>query len=346
MVAVNLANELARRGHQVELVVMENEGELRSRLEARIEVVNLRQTRFRSLLGPLCAYLRSARPHALIAFMWPLTVLAVVAGLLSLGKTRVIVTEHCNLAFERQRNGLARATLALSVHLVFPWASAIVAVSHGVARELSSLGRLPLERIRVIHNPVAATQSPSPQVCPPSPWRDAPQRLLAVGSLKEEKDYFTLLAALSVLRRTHPAVQLLILGEGRERARLEKEIERLNLGDCVEMPGFRENLTDYYAHADLLVLSSLSEGFGNVLVEALEQGTPVVSTDCPYGPTEILDGGRYGRLVPVGSPQALSEAIAATLAEPPEPLRMRSRAGQFSIAKAADGYEQLVLGAI
>jgi PAS domain S-box-containing protein len=124
------------------------------------------------------------------------------------------------------------------------------------------------------------------------------------------------------------------------------EVDKVvKIADDVDVPGFVPNPLAYMARAAVFVLSSTWEGFGNVLVEALACGCPVVSTDCPSGPAEVLDHGRYGRLVPVGDEAAMAEAILATLDAPPDPVLLRARARMFSVDQALDRYLGLLLGA-
>jgi len=161
--------------------------------------------------------------------------------------------------------------------------------------------------------------------------------VLSVGTLKRAKDYPTLLRAFAALPRSLHA-KLTILGEGGLRSQLEAQVAELGLEGRVAMPGFVLDPYPWFRTADLLVLSSESEGFGNVLVEALECGVPVVSTNCPGGPREILEGGRHGRLVPVGDSQALADAMAATLTAPVDRERLIARARDFSAERIAEQY--------
>ena len=108
------------------------------------------------------------------------------------------------------------------------------------------------------------------------------------------------------------------------------------------LPGFKSNPFAFMARAAVFVLSSRYEGFGNVLVEALACGCPVVSTDCPGGPREILEGGRFGELVPVGDESAMAEAILRTLDCPPDPERLIARARVFSVAAAVSAYVRVL----
>jgi len=163
-----------------------------------------------------------------------------------------------------------------------------------------------------------------------------------VGGLKREKDFPLLLHAFSRLRNKVDA-RLLILGEGDERSALEALIRELGLQEPVFLPGFVPDTVPFHAHADLFVLSSSNEGFGNVIVEALEQGTPVVSTDCLSGPAEILEGGRYGTLVPVGDVEALAKAMEDALTHPHDTEALKRRAQDFDVGRIADQYLDLLL---
>src|SRR5690606_26732556 len=136
---------------------------------------------------------------------------------------------------------------------------------------------------------------------------------------------------------------LCILGEGEERPRLQALVDALGLDGRLLLPGYQSDPAPWYAHADLFVLSSDHEGFGNVIVEALEQGVPVVSTDCPSGPREILEGGKYGTLVPVGDAAALASAIDDALSREHNHDALKRRAQDFSVDKAADAYLDLLL---
>jgi glycosyltransferase involved in cell wall biosynthesis len=152
-----------------------------------------------------------------------------------------------------------------------------------------------------------------------------------------------MLRAFAHLRAEHD-IRLVILGEGRERPSLETLIGELGVAKDVRLLGFQKNPYSYMAHAAAFVLSSAWEGLPNVLIEALACGCPIVSTDCPSGPSELLDQGRYGRLVPVGNPVALAEGILATLDAPRNADRLRKRAAMFSLETVAEEYLQVLIG--
>jgi glycosyltransferase involved in cell wall biosynthesis len=206
----------------------------------------------------------------------------------------------------------------------YPRADGIAAVSAGVADDLAGVLGLPRHRVQVINNPVIVPELSTMMEQPcEHPWfvGDHPPVLLAVGRLSPQKDFECLLRAFATVRAETDA-RLMILGEGPERARLESLVTELGLTGDVELPGWVGNPYPYMARSDLFVLSSRWEGLPTVLIEALFCGLRIVATDCPSGPQEILDGGRYGALVPVGDHAALAAAIIASLRdEGPAPTR-------------------------
>lgn len=348
-VAVNLANAFVESGIAVDLVMLSERGDFLSLLDRRVRMVDLGALRVRGAILPLKKYLRETRPDALLACMWPLTVAAVIARAFAGTKTRVVLSEHTNWsAAMRSMSRFQKFMLKISIRWLFPLADSVVAVSRGAADDLARLGGLESERINVIYNPLVPSAvrpvcADELAVLEPAGWWNAEcRRVLAVGNLLEVKDYPTLLHAFANLLKRMPA-RLMILGEGQCRNELEQLAIQLGIDDYVEMPGFVKDPSPYFSHADLHVLSSKIEGFGNVIVEALAAGTPVVSTDCRSGPSEILDNGRFGKLVPVGDAVALAEAMLLALSEPRNSAILRSRAREFSIEVGADGYLELLM---
>lgn len=341
-----MANEFASRGFEVDMVLMAAFGELAPLLDSRIRVVDLGVKRLRSVLMPLIRYLRGERPSSLLACMWPLTVIAAAATAFSRAKTRVVVAEHTTWSASRERGGwLRQRVMSATMCLGYRATDGVVAVSNGAADDLARIAGFPRKRISMIHNPiVGAISSGNPEIVSDvREWSEGGHRkLIAVGSFKKVKDYPTLLMAFAVLVGDVDA-RLLILGEGEEREAIERLVEDLGIAGKVFLPGFVTDTAAYYRLADLHVLSSTAEGFGNVIVEALEHGVPVVSTDCPSGPREILCHGRIGTLVPVGDHVALASAMLDSLRSAHDGAALRERSGDFSVAKAADSYLDLLV---
>jgi glycosyltransferase involved in cell wall biosynthesis len=166
-------------------------------------------------------------------------------------------------------------------------------------------------------------------------------RIVAMGRLVDQKDFHTLIRAFNELAEDLPRTMLDIYGEGPQRAALEKLIDDSRYSGRIHLMGYTPNPLKALSEADLFVLSSKHEGFGNVIVEALGCGVPVVSTDCPHGPAEILENGTFGSLVPVGDPIGLAEAIRSELARRRDPALLWLRSRQFSVEAGAAAYKQL-----
>ncbi len=339
---VQMAALWVQRGFDVEFVLFRRKGELIDQLPAAASLVALDASRVRSAFLPLARYLRARRPQALLAAMWPLTVLAPLAARTAGFPGRVAISEHSPLAHAYAGRGrVHQAVLRGSTRLAYPLADARIGVSGGVADGLAALSGLPRSGFRVVHNPAAGTRAPTGALRRPPSLGESARVVLAVGTLKKVKRHDLLLQAFA--RIAEPGLVLCILGEGDERARLEALVRELGLQDRVSMPGYVADPSTWYAHADLFVLASDYEGFGNVIVEAMDHGVPIVSTDCPVGPREILEGGRYGTLTPVGDPEALAVAMRAALQRTHDRAAIKARARDFSVEKIADQYLDLLL---
>jgi glycosyltransferase involved in cell wall biosynthesis len=315
-VAMNLCRGISERGHLVDLVLAEATGPYLAEIPESVHLVDLRARRILLSLPALVRYLREEKPAALLSFLHYANIVALWARRLARCPKRVVVTEHNTLSSSVENAlGLALRLMPQLTRLFYPWADAVVAVSQGVADDLAQRTGISRKRIQVIYNPVVTPQlREKARTRAEHPWfRDANQPVIvAVGRLTAQKDFSTLIRAFACVRRTR-AVRLLILGEGEERPQLEALVKQLCLDQDVSLPGFVPNPYPYMAQASLFILSSRWEGLPTVLVEALYCGTPIVSTDCPSGPREILRGGQYGRLVPVADVASLARAIEIIL---------------------------------
>ena len=342
---IELSRALCRGGDSIIFVLMRDGGELRGEAAAVGEVAVLGADKIRHVVAPLRAWLGDVRPDAVIANIWPLTSMATVARLGAAHRPRLILVDHNPLSLQYGGRGVRhRLALRASLAASYRFADARVAVSAGVAGDLATLSGIPRSRFEVIHNPVVA-----PAACAPAAmdaaeaaWGSGPgRRLLSVGSFKPQKNQALLLEAVARMPAAERPV-LMLLGEGERRQALAEQAERLGIASLVRMPGFHRDPAPFYRTANALALSSDYEGFGNVIVEALACGLPVVATDCPHGPREILGAGRFGRLVPVGDAAALATALGDLLAAPTDPDRLRRRAEDFAPAVAAEAYRRLL----
>ncbi len=371
---LTLARGIAERDHRVDLVLTRAEGPLRAEVSDAVRIVDL-ATRSplqllpslvtkpggaAGLLGPfasldpplvfgsvpaLARYLVRERPDALISASSWANLAALRARRCADVPTSVVVTERNTLSLRSSSQPKRRyRQLPRLVRRYYPEADRIVAVSHGVADDLASTAELPRERIETIYNPVVTPELRDRAAEPVAhPWfgDGGPPIVLGVGRLHPQKDFDTLIRAFARVREKRPC-RLVIVGEGALRGSLMDRVESLGVGADVSLPGFDPNPFAFMARADLFVLSSAWEGFGRVLPEAMACGCPVVSTDCPSGPTEILEGGVYGPLVPVGDDVALAAAIAASLDGAVDRDRLRERGAHFSMARCAERFLELI----
>jgi len=343
-VMLSLAEGFAQRGFCVDLVLAKAEGPYLKDVSREVRIVDLNASRVIKSLPSLVRYLRSEKPDAMLSAMGHANIVAICARSLAMVSTRVVVSEHSTLSLSMQNAPTKRGRfMPWLMKFFYPRANGIIAVSKGVADDLARVIGLPRKRITVIYNPVVTPEVLQKAQEPiDHPWfrPGEPPVILGIGRLTRQKDFPTLIRAFALVRKERPA-RLMILGEGEERHNLEDLSRKLEITDDVDMPGFVDNPYKYMAHAAVFVFSSAWEGFGNVLVEAMACGCPVVSTDCPSGPAEILENGRYGRLVPVGDVESLARAIIETLNDPPDGKQLRRRAEDFSAERIVDKYLEL-----
>lgn len=344
---VRIATRFADLGHHVDLVVMSAKAaEYCDELSPAVRLVDLHTPRLWTSLPAFRRYLQRERPDAVISAMPLANAIAAWAKQLLRDPPILILTEHnaVSLAFGDLDVPRYRP-LMWAIRSSYRFADGLVGVSGGVAGRLRQMPGVDTRKVSVVYNPAwhpsMASRAREPVLHPWFPERGRAPVVLAAGRLEAQKDFATLLRAFALLQRRRP-VRLVILGEGSLRPLLEELAQTLGVDRDVSMPGFVENPFAYMARAVLLALSSIHEGFANVLIEAMACGTPVVSTDCPSGPSEILDRGRYGPLVPVGDHAALATAIEQQLDHPTPADVLRARAREFSAEASVDGYLQIV----
>lgn len=343
-VALATANHLAERGHKVDMLLSARKGELIGLLNPSVRIVDLKASRLLAALPPMLRYLRSEKPDALHAMMWPATIIAILAHRLARSKARLSISDHTHYSqhFRHIDDGRQLATFRWTARLFYRHADARVACSAPAADDLARAARLPKGAFEVIHSPLSlpAEVASTPQV--ESMWGGASRRIIHVGSMKPVKNQALLLRAFA--RLGDDTARLMLLGDGPERARLAALAAELGIADRVVMPGFVVDPWPYLASAELFVLSSNYEGSPVALAEAMAAGLRIVSTDCVSGPAELLDGGRFGRLVPCGDEAGLAEAMAAAFADPHNPALLHQRALDTAGPGAISRYGEVILG--
>ena len=342
---VSLANALAGQDFTVDLVLTSATGPYLSEVSKSINIVDLGEPRVsRSIFG-LAKYLRERNPSAVISAMGHANCALLLARKLSGTKARVVVSEREDPSTKSKQPFDLRSRVVdiLNRHL-YPSADVVHAVSYGVASAVRDKFALPAEKVQVVYNPIDRAQILKRAKAEPTQSFGLSKTglvIVAAGRLSKEKDYPCLIRAFSMVRQKMD-VHLVILGDGELRHELEELVSKIGLGADVTLPGFINNPFPLMKSADLFVLSSAWEGLPNVLIQAMACGTPVVSTDCRSGPSEILEDGKWGRLVPVGDPEALAEAMVQTLEDDKHP-DVAARANFFSVDRAVKGYLNLLL---
>lgn len=349
---LNLAEGIANQGYKVDLVLAQAEGPYLAQVPKSIKLVDLGNGRkvplFKTLtkLPALVRYLRQEQPDAMLAALSQANFAALIAHRWTGMPQRLVLNVQNTLSKSApaSSNLFIRLSPMLARYL-FRWADKVVGVSQGVVDDLVDNLNIPRHKVQVIYNPgITPTLKEKASAPLLHEWfgDNQPPVLLAVGSLTEQKDFGNLLRAFAKVRSLHKA-RLMILGEGEERASLEKLCGELDIQEDVCLPGFVDNPYAYMKHAKAFILSSLWEGLPTVLVEALYCSPAVIATDCPSGPHEILKAGELGALVPMKDPDALSKAIVGCLIGD-FPTRKEEDWQPFALENIVDQYINILLG--
>lgn len=343
-VMVILANGLADRGYKVDLVVAQAAGPYRSEVSAAVRIIDLGAKRVSTSLPGLIRYLRRSSPRAMLSAVSHANVIAVIAKIIARSNVRLIVSEHNNLSQSRTSiNSIAGRVVIALMSWAYRKANGVVAVSNGVADDLAKTLPFPRSSIDVVYNPVVTPGLLERAAEPLShPWLAAgePPVILGVGRLTHQKDFSTLIRAFAVVRRNIQC-RLVILGEGELRERLQMLAKELDVESDTLLRGFESNPFAWMKNSSLFVLSSAWEGLPTVLIEALACGAKVVSTDCPSGPSEILENGKWGSIVPVGNVVRLAGAIEEALRRGGDGGGCE-RAAFFGVGNAVSGYSAIM----
>lgn len=344
---LNLLPAILRRGVAVDLlaIIRKPTPELVRVEGSGMRLFDLGVTHTTLAIPALARYLARERPTALLVAKDRAIRAAVLAKHIARVDTRLVGRLGTNLSAALEgKPPLTRWLRTHPMRWFYPKVDQVIAVSEGVAEDTRHLTGLPDGRITVVRNPVITPEMYEKCAAPVDhPWFRESQCpiILGAGRLTRQKDFATLIRAFALVRAKREC-RLVILGEGRLRADLERLAAELGIAEHVSLPGHVTNPYAYMVKASLFALSSRWEGSCNVLTEAMALGTPVVSTDCPSGSTEILGGGRYGPLVPVGDVDRLAEAMLATLNNPtPAPL-LREAVAEYTAERSAERYLEIL----
>ena len=332
-----LFKALSNRHVLVAAIVSKFGGPLVNEIPASTRIVKLHAARTLAGILPLAALLRRRDFDVVVSNLDHNNIALLLARVLAGPGTRIVIAQHNALSAEA-RLGWRYRIVPLLYRVLWPYADAVLAVSEGVASDLSRAACIDRKAISVIYNPVVDGDfSNRAQATPPHPWLcDATIPVFVfVGRLTYQKDPATLLEAMAKRLLAGPA-RLIFVGSGDLEASLAARAKFLGISDQVCFAGFQADPLPWIQHATALVSSSRYEGFGNVLVEALACGTQVIATDCPFGPAEILGGGAFGTLVAVGDAEGMATAMMALPSPNPRAAERRARAAVFSVAACTD----------
>lgn len=310
---INLANWCASKGHDVDLVLFNATGPYQSLIAENVTVLNFEKKRSLYSFNALAEYLRTKRPDVLVSALHYVNIIAIVGRIIARSKTKMVISErnHITRSF-RSMNSSARFIWRSALRILYPFSDQIIGISNGVCQDLRAL--LPVRahsKIVTLYNPVVTNafddslQSVAPDIFP----KDSDIKLIASGRLVEQKDYPTMLQAFARIVQGSPKAHLVILGAGVLERELKRLVQTSGVEKNVSFIGFVQNPLAYMKQADIFIITSAWEGFGNVIVEALYCGLKIVATDCPSGPSEILADGKYGALCPVGDVRQVAEAV-------------------------------------
>ena len=341
-VIVNIANGLTSRGVKVDLVLVNAVGPYLQDLDINIKIIDLNVKRLSLSLIPLIKYLRSAKPQIVFSALTSANIIMLLARILSRQSFKLTISERAVSSAALNDNKLKRVKISsFLMKFLYPHADSIIAVAKGVAEDLINNFGIPPNMIKVIYNPVVTDKLKllSKEKLTHN-WfvgSDVPV-ITAMGRLTSQKNFKLLLYAFAEVLKFKNA-RLVILGSGEQDKELIALSKDLKIETNFLLPGFVNNPYSWLKNSSLFVLSSDYEGLPGSLIQAMACGTPVVSTNCPSGPDEILEGGKWGRLVPVGDVSALASAILGTLADKNVP-DVKSRANFFNFEKGVDSYQK------
>ncbi len=337
----HLIPALARRGYPVDLLQVRKHGPHLDTIPAGVRVIDLGSRHVYPSLPALVRYLRREQPYVMLADKDRVNRTALAARLLARTKTRLVLSSGTTISIDlATRGAFERWLQRTSMGRLYPYADNVIVTSRGVADDMAAYTGLSRSRINVVPSPVVPAQWFEAELPPPDhPWfQDGePPVILGVGELCARKDFATLLRGYAQVRAQRPC-RLVILGRGKLRDELQQLAADLHISEDVAFPGFVPDPYRYMAHASVFAFTSRWEGLGFVLIEALAVGTPVVSTDCPSGPREILENGTYGPLIAVGDAQGLAAALIQTLDRPLPKQVLRRAAQPYEIESSTSDY--------
>jgi len=342
---VNIARGFSENGIQVDLVLGNAKGPYMSMVPTEVRIVDLKSTRLLLSLRKLARYLKVEKPQSLLVTLESSSVIALLAKIISRVSTKLVVRIPNNMSQQMKNAKSTKHKFILRLaSMLYKKADGIIAISEGVAKDTAKVTGIPLEKIEVIYNPVVTDEliKKSREQVNHIWFNSEVPTIVGVGRLSKQKDFPVLIEAFSKVIKKRDA-RLVIIGEGEEQESLNQLVKDLGLTKLVDFIGFVDNPYKFMEKSSVFVLSSAWEGFGNVIVEAMACGTPIVSTDCKSGPSEILDNGNFGKLVPVGDSEKMATAIIESLDNSINSEIIKDRAAEFRLDSIKKQYLKMLV---
>jgi glycosyltransferase involved in cell wall biosynthesis len=346
-VVVNLANELSSRNLNVVLLLRYRTGDYLKDVHSSVKIVNLNASSPFSVVYKLVRECKQNEITSLLAVTRYMNILAIIANLFL--NIRLIIREANTLdeLFQDHKmiEKVKHKIIFSMMDKLYHKADSIIANSCDTADDLNyHLSRVE-KKITVIHNPlnIKNIQKLGSESLPKHFIELSSPKIISIGRLVYQKNYEMLINAFALVKKHESNANLIILGKGPLEGQLKDQTIKLKIESCVHFMGFVKNPYKYLRGSDLFVLSSRFEGFGNVLVEALATGLPIVSTDCDGGPKEILDAENYGKIVPLDDEKKMAETIIEVMNSNINKEKQMERANEFSVDKITDKYIKVLL---
>lgn len=335
---LNLAAELKKRSVNVNIILIRGTAEFLKQIPPDIEVIDLKSGRSVFAVPKLISYLRKSKPRFIIVGSPVLH--GIIAAKLANSGTKIVIGLHGMLSKIGSTDKFIYKSAPLLARLLYPLADMFISGSKAAALDVSAETNIPFDRIIIINNPVITKEIfKDADKMMSHPWmqdRDIPV-ILAAGRLAKEKNYVFLIKAFAVLVKQADC-RLVILGNGPQLGILKKLVHEQGVDKCVAFEGFVDNPYPYIKRSTLVAITSLHEAFPTICIEAMAFGIPTVAVDCPGGINELLDGGKFGRLVDSHDESLFAKAMLETIRKPFDPKLLIRRSEDFSVEQVAEQY--------
>ena len=339
-----LCNALLARGIGIAVLALRMDGPLRALLDPAISVTPVAGRQLRYAIPGLRRLIRDLKPNLVISSEANLNLCTLIAvrTLPRRRRPKLILREVGSPSIAQYRDPYLQNRIAYRIlRRVYRYADRIIALTEGARRDLVRNFAVPEGIIAMMLTNAVVPPATADRI---AQWDGETGResdlVVCVGRLSPEKDEATLIRAMGLLPAGR-SWRLALVGDGAERGNLEALARSRGLSDRILFTGQVDDPFAWMRRARLAVCTSVYEGLCNAIIEALACGTPVVSTNCPYGPAEILQGGRYGTLTPVGDAGAMAVAIEAALSAVPDRGALMARGQNYTATRAAERFLEI-----